>query len=126
MGSLLESLSKFLPGEVWSISRILGEVGSEDVEAVGDVAAEAVREEGWELAKFNILGELEEKVVVVEVKLRSVLRGFLSAPPLLLLLLLILVGKGQVVVGEVMEGPSESTHLNTSLNQIYPVTTKGS
>ena len=126
IGLLLESVSKVLPGEVWSISRILGEVGSEDVEALGDVAAEAVKEEGWELAKFNILGELEEEVVVVEVKLRSVLRGFLSVPPLLLLLLLlILVGKGQVVSGEVMEGPSESTHLNTSglsLNQIYPIT----
>ena len=96
-----------------SISRVLGEVGSEDVEVVGDVAAEAVKEEGWELAKSNLLGELEEEeVVVVEVKLRSVLRGFLSPPPLLLLLLLLLlVGKGQVVGGEVMEGPSESTHL---------------
>ena len=79
---------------------------------VGDVAAEAVKEEGWELAKSNLLGELEEEVVVV--KLRSVLRGFFSPPPLLLLLLLLLlVGKGQVVGGEVMEGPSESTHLNT-------------
>ena len=109
--SLLESVSKVLPGEMGSISRVLGEVGSEDVEVVGDVAAEAVKEEGWELAKSNLLGELEEEVVV-EVKLRSVLRGFLSPPPLLLLLLLLLlVGKGQVVGGEVMEGPSESTHL---------------
>ena len=51
---------------------------------------------------------------MVDVKLRSVLRGFLtvSAPPLVLLLLLILVGKGQVVGGEVKEGPLESIHLN--------------
>ena len=101
--------SKVLPaaGEMGSISRLLGEV---DDEVVGDVAAEAAKEEGWELAKSNILGELEEELVV-EVKLRSVLRGFL----LLLLLLLILVGKGQVVGGEVMEGPSESIHLKTTL-----------
>ena len=122
MGPLLESVSKVLPGEMaskvlpgemGSISRVLGEVGSEDVEVVGDVAAEAVKEEGWELAKSNLLGELEEEVVVVvEVKLRSVLRGFL--PPLVLLLLLILVGKGQVVGGEVKEGPLESIHLNVS------------
>ena len=51
---------------------------------------------------------------MVDVKLRSVLRGFLtvSAPPLVLLLLLILVGKGQVVGGEVKGGPLESIHLN--------------
>ena len=51
---------------------------------------------------------------MVDVKLRSVLRGFLtvSAPPLVLLLLLILAGKGQVVGGEVKEGPLESIHLN--------------
>ena len=129
MGPLLESVSKVLPGEMaskvlpgemGSISRVLGEVGSEDVEVVGDVAAEAVKEEGWELAKSNLLGELEEEVVVVEVKLRSVLRGFLSPPPLLLLLLLLLlVGKGQVVGGEVMEGPSESTHLKIIQAYIY-------
>ena len=47
---------------------------------------------------------------MVDVKLRSVLRGFL--PPLVLLLLLILVGKGQVVGGEVKEEPLESIHLN--------------
>ena len=53
---------------------------------------------------------------MVDVKLRSVLRGFLavSAPPLVLLLLLILVGKGQVVGGEVKEEPLESIHLNVS------------
>ena len=51
---------------------------------------------------------------MVDVKLRSVLRGFLtvSTPPLVLLLLLILAGKGQVVGGEVKEGPLESIHLN--------------
>ena len=51
---------------------------------------------------------------MVEVKLRSVLRGFLivSTSPLVPLLLLILVGKGQVVGGEVKEEPLESIHLN--------------
>ena len=104
LGEEVESKVLSAAGEMGSISRVLGEV---DDEVVGDVAAEAAKEEGWELAKSNILGELEEELVV-EVKLRSVLRGFL----LLLLLLLILVGKGQVVGGEVMEGPSESIHLN--------------
>ena len=100
---------KVLAGEMGLMSRVIGEVGSEDVEAVGEVAADAAKEEGWELAKSNLTGELDEEVVV-EVKLRSVLRGFLPLL-LLLLLLLILVGKGQVVGGEVMEGPSESIHL---------------
>ena len=94
MGSLFDSVSrellgdvvasKALPRELGSTSIVLGEVGSEDVvEVVGDVAAEAAKEEGWELAKSNILGELEEVVEenligeLVEVKLRSVLRGFL-------------------------------------------------
>ena len=97
-----------------SISSTLGEVEFEEVEAVGDVAAEAAKEEGGELARSSLAGELEEEVVMVEVKLRSVLRGFLtvSTPPLVLLLLLILAGKGQVVGGEVKEGPLESIHLN--------------
>ena len=116
-----EMRSKVLPGEMVSITRVLGEVGSEDVEVVGEVAAEAVKEEGWALAKSKLLGESEEEVVeVVEVKLRSVLRKFLSPPPLLLLLLLLLlVGKGQVVGGEVMEGPSESTHLKITLDLTF-------
>merc|ERR1719234_2459821 len=104
--------SKVLTGDRVLVSSVLGEVGSEDVEVVGEVAADAAKEEGWELAKSNLIGELEEEVVV-EVKLRSVLNWFLlvSFPPLLLLLLLlILVGKGQVLAGEVIEGPSESTH----------------
>ena len=105
-----------LPGEMGSISTssTLGDVEFEEVEAVGDVAAEAAKEEGSELARSSLAGELEEEVVMVDVKLRSVLRGFLtvSAPPLVLLLLLILVGKGQVVGGEVKEGPLESIHLN--------------
>ena len=103
--------SRVLTDETGLMSRVLGEVGSDDVEeVVGEVAADAAKEEGWELAKSNLIGELDEEMVVVEVKLRSVLRGFLPLL-LLLLLLLILVGKGQVVDGEVMEGPSESIHL---------------
>ena len=59
---------------------------------------------------------------MVDVKLRSVLRGFLtvSTPPLVLLLLLILAGKGQVVGGEVKEGPLESIHL--SIRVIFDLT----
>ena len=108
--------SRVLTDETGLMSRVLGEVGSDDVmEVVGEVAADAAKEEGWELAKSNLIGELDEEEVVVEVKLRSVLRGFLPLL-LLLLLLLILVGKGQVVGGEVMEGPSESIHLiNTNV-----------
>ena len=118
MGAQLRVQTRYLslPGEMGSISTssTLGDVEFEEVEAVGDVAAEAAKEEGSELARSSLAGELEEEVVMVDVKLRSVLRGFLtvSAPPLVLLLLLILVGKGQVVGGEVKEGPLESIHLN--------------
>ena len=94
------SESAELLGELGSIASALGEVVLDDVEVDGEVAVEAAKEEGCELAKFIIIRELEE----MELKLRSVLRGF---PPLpLLLLLLVLMVKGHVVGGEVMEGPS--------------------
>ena len=106
------SESAGLLGKLWSIASALGEVVLDDVEVDGEVAVEAAKEEGCELAKFIIIGEFEE----TELKLRSVLRGF---PPLLLLLLLLLVlmAKGHVVGGEVMEGPSaDPIHLRLTLN----------
>ena len=62
--SKLVAWSKVLSGEMWSISisSTLGEVEFEEVEAVGDVAAEAAKEEGWELARSSLIGELEEEV----------------------------------------------------------------
>ena len=104
------SESAELLGELWSIASALGEVVLDDDEVDGEVAVEAAKEEGCELAKFIIIGELEE----TELKLRSVLRGF---PPLLLLLLLVLLVKGHVVGGEVIEGPSaDPIHLRITLN----------
>ena len=105
------SESAELFGELGSIASALGEVVLDDVEVDGEVAVEAAKEEGCELAKFIIIGELEE----MELKLRSVLRGF--PPLLLLLLLLVLMVKGHVVGGEVIEGPSaDPIHLRLSLN----------
>ena len=105
------SESAELLDELWSIASALGEVVLDDVEVDGEVAVEAAKEEGCELAKFIIIGELEE----TELKLRSVLRGF--PPLLLLLLLLVLMVKGHVVGGEVMEGPSaDPIHLRLTLN----------
>ena len=105
------SESAELLGELGSIASALGEVVLDDVEVDGEVAVEAAKEEGCELAKFIIIGELEE----MELKLRSVLRGF--PPLLLLLLLLVLMVRGHVVGGEVMEGPSaDPIHLKLTLN----------
>ena len=55
--SKLVAWSKVLSGEMWSISisSTLGEVEFEEVEAVGDVAAEAAKEEGWELVHYCTL-----------------------------------------------------------------------
>ena len=110
------SESAELFGELGSIASALGEVVLDDVEVDGEVAVEAAKEEGCELAKFIIIGELEE----TELKLRSVLRGF--PPLLLLLLLLVLMVKGHVVGGEVMEGPSsDPIHLRLTLNFEFTV-----
>ena len=111
MSSREGSESAELLGELGSIASALGEVVLDDVEVDGEVAVEAAKEEGCELAKLIIIVELEE----MELKLRSVLRGF--PPLLLLLLLLVLMVKGHVVGGEVMEGSSaDPIHLKLTLN----------